>query len=49
MRNTDSHGKGNLFAAVLGAIGGGLFVVLATKRIPKVVAQMKQKMASACP
>ena len=49
MRSTDSHGRGNLFAAALGVIGGGLFVALATKGIPKVAAQMKEKMASACP
>jgi hypothetical protein len=48
MLNTDSHRKGNLFAAALGVIGGGLFVALATKVIPKIVPQMKEKMASAC-
>jgi hypothetical protein len=49
MRNTDSHSRGNLFATALGVIGGGLFVALATKVIHKVVPQMKEKMAGACP
>ncbi|MEE9366503.1 MAG: hypothetical protein V3W44_07450 [Dehalococcoidales bacterium] len=48
MRYTDSHRRGNLIAAALGVIGGGLFVALATKVIPKIVPQMKEKMASAC-
>lgn len=49
MPNTDSHSRGNLFAAALGAIGGGLFVALATKTIPKIMPRMMEKMASGCP
>ncbi|MFQ5575022.1 MAG: hypothetical protein ACE5E0_05305 [Terriglobia bacterium] len=49
MRNTRSHGRKNLLAASLGAIGGGLLVALATKRLPKIIPQIKEKMASGCP
>ena len=33
-----------LFAAVLGAIGGGLIVVCVTKAIPRIMSQLMPKM-----
>ncbi len=35
MHEVDSQNRGYALAAVLGAIGGGLFVALATRAIPK--------------
>ncbi len=44
MRTTDSPNKGYVLAALLGAIGGGIIVMLATKAIPEMMAGMQQKM-----
>ncbi len=48
MSYPDSHLKGYTVAALLGAIGGGLAVALATRAIPKimtrVLADMTQNM-----
>jgi len=44
MRNTSSHNKGYVLVAVLGAIGGGLIVALATRAIPKMMSQMMSGM-----
>lgn len=44
MDNTCCHHKGYALAAGLGAIGGGLVVVLATKAIPKMMSQMMRRM-----
>ncbi len=40
MPDMDSNKKGYGFAVALGAVGGGLFAVLATKAIPKIMPQM---------
>jgi hypothetical protein len=44
MPSTGSHIKGYALAAAVGAIGGGLFVALATKAIPNMMSQMMQNM-----
>jgi hypothetical protein len=44
MCNTSSHNKGYVLAAVLGAIGGGLIVALATRAIPKMMSGMMRNM-----
>jgi hypothetical protein len=44
MRNTGSHIKGYVLAAVLGAMGGGLAVAVATNAIPKMMSGMMQHM-----
>jgi hypothetical protein len=44
MGDTDSHRRNYVFASFLGAIGGGLFVALATTAIPKMVSQMMSEM-----
>jgi CheY-specific phosphatase CheX len=44
MRNTSSRNKGYVLAALLGAIGGGLIVALATRAIPKMMSQMMSGM-----
>jgi hypothetical protein len=44
MRNTSSRNKGYVLAALLGAIGGGLIVALATRAIPKMMSGMMQNM-----
>ena len=49
MANRETHSKGNLFAAALGVLGGGVFVALAAKTIPKAMPRMMKKMASGCP
>jgi hypothetical protein len=36
--------RGYMLAAALGAIGGGLFVALATKAVPKIISQMMSVM-----
>jgi hypothetical protein len=38
------HNRGYVLAAILGAIGGGLVVVLATKAIPRIMSQMMPRM-----
>ena len=44
MNSFISRNKGYLIAAVLGAIGGGLIVALATSAIPKMMSRMMQNM-----
>jgi hypothetical protein len=44
MDSTDSHTKGYVLAAVLGAIGGGLVVALATNAVPRMMSLMMQNM-----
>ena len=44
MLNTDSHAKGYILAAILGAMGGGLVVALATQAVPKMMAAMMRTM-----
>ena len=34
------HNRGYALAAILGAIGGGLVVALATKAVPRIMSQM---------
>ena len=46
MYNTGSSSRGYVLAAVLGAIGGGLVVALATKAIPKVMSHLMQNMGA---
>jgi hypothetical protein len=40
MNTMSDQGKDYAVATLLGAIGGGLFVILATKAIPKMMTQM---------
>ena len=49
MHNIESHNKGYLLTAALGAIGGGLLVALAAKAISNIVPHMKEKMGGCCP
>jgi CheY-specific phosphatase CheX len=44
MHSTGSHNRGYALAAVLGVVGGGLIVALATKAIPKMMSQMMSGM-----
>jgi len=44
MTNLISRNKGYIIAAVLGIIGGGLIVTVATKAIPKIMSQMMGRM-----
>lgn len=44
MENTGSDRKKYLLAASLGALGGGVFVALATKAIPRMMSQMMSGM-----
>lgn len=44
MPSADSYRKGHVFTAALGAIGGALVVVVATKVIPKIMAQIMSGM-----
>jgi hypothetical protein len=40
MGNPDSRRRGYVLAGLLGAIGGGLFVALATRAVPKVISHL---------
>ncbi len=40
MNSTDSHVQKFVLTALLGAIGGGLLVTVATRAIPKMMSQM---------
>lgn len=44
MNNTYTSRKGYALALVLGALAGGLLVVIATKAIPKMMSGMMQNM-----
>jgi hypothetical protein len=44
MDSADSRTKGYVLAALLGAIGGGLVVLLATRAIPKMMSGQMSKM-----
>jgi hypothetical protein len=44
MADRGSQAAGYLMAALLGAVGGGLAVVLATRAIPGMLGQMMQRM-----
>ncbi len=44
MANTDSHARGYVLAAALGALGGGLVVALSTNAFPKMMSRMMQNM-----
>jgi hypothetical protein len=44
MENFDSDRKKYLLAASLGALGGGIFVALATRAIPRMMSQMMSGM-----
>ena len=44
MNNTHSPMQGYALAVLLGAIGGGLLVAIATKAIPKMMSGMMQNM-----
>jgi hypothetical protein len=44
MNNPHSPRKGYALAVILGAIGGGLFVAIATKAVPRMMSGMMQNM-----
>jgi len=44
MRTMIDHRKNFIFAMLLGAVVGGLFVTLATKAFPKMMTQMMTEM-----
>ena len=44
MKDLISHHKWYILTAILGAIGGGLVVTIATNAIPKIMAGMMQNM-----
>jgi hypothetical protein len=44
MDGTDSDRKKYILAASLGAVGGGLFVALATRAIPRMMSGMMRNM-----
>ena len=44
MNNTHISRKGYALAVILGAVGGGLLVAIATKAIPKMISGMMQNM-----
>jgi hypothetical protein len=44
MQNMNSSRQGYVIAALLGALGGGLLVLVATKAIPKMMSQMMTNM-----
>ena len=44
MKDLISSYKGYIIATILGAVGGGLIVVLATKAVPRIMSQMMADM-----
>ena len=44
MHNKSAHNRGYVLAILLGAIGGGLVVAVATKAIPKMMSEMMRNM-----
>jgi hypothetical protein len=44
MHSQRSHRKGYVLAVLLGAIGGGVAVTIATRAIPKIMSGMMQNM-----
>jgi len=44
MYDKNSRNRGYVIAALLGAIGGGIIVALATRAIPKMMSGMMQNM-----
>ena len=44
MEPTTSRRGGYLLAAIIGALAGGAFVALATRALPRMMAQMMQNM-----
>jgi hypothetical protein len=44
MNNIHTSRKGYALAVILGAVGGGLLVAIATKAIPKMMSGMMQNM-----
>lgn len=40
MDKKNFHGKGYILAAALGALGGGLIVIVATQAIPRMMSHM---------
>lgn len=44
MDKTDAHRRNYVLATLLGALGGGMVVALATRAIPKMMSQMKSGM-----
>ena len=46
MSEIDSNNRNYIIAALLGAVGGGLVVALATNAIPKMMSKMMQNMMS---
>lgn len=49
MRNPNTPGRSYVVAVVLGALGGGLLVALATKAIPRLMSQMMAEMMGKMP
>ena len=48
MARTETNAGGYLIAAALGALGGGLAVALASKGLPKMLAEVKGRLHEAC-
>jgi hypothetical protein len=46
MSEIDTNRRSYILAALVGAVGGGLVVALATKAIPKMMSKMMQNMMS---
>jgi len=44
MNPTNPHKRNYLIAAIFGAVGGGLFVAITTKAIPKIMQAMMSNM-----
>lgn len=44
MCSENSYSKGFILAVLLGAIGGGLFVTLATRAVPKMMSKIMRSM-----